>query len=75
MRWSIIGISETRWTGAGEAYKGEYKIIYSGRTDNKHQKGVELIIKPEAARAMIGYVAVGPRIIKARVRAAILWKR
>lgn len=27
-------------------------------------------MKPEAARAMIGYVVVGPRIIKARFRKA-----
>jgi len=31
-------------------------------------------MNPEATRAMIGYVAVGPRIIKARFRTVILWK-
>src|SRR6218665_2716747 len=56
----------------GRARQGRlaYKIIYSGRLDNKHQDGVALIMKKEAARAMIGYAALRPRtcIIKARFR-------
>src|SRR6218665_528781 len=63
LRWSIMDLSEVRWTGSGELDRDDYKIIYSGRPDNKHQDGVALIVKKEAARAMIGYAALGPRII------------
>lgn len=66
--WSIMGLSEVRWTGAGEFDKGEYKVIYSGRTDDKHRQGVAMILKKEATRALIGYDTVGPRILKARFR-------
>src|SRR6218665_1288432 len=65
VRWSIMGLSEVRWTGSGELDRDDYKIIHSGRPDNKHQDGVALILKKEAARAMIGYAALGPSIIKA----------
>src|SRR6218665_1035139 len=62
-----MGLSEVRWTGSGELDRDDYKIIYSG-PDNKHQDGVALILKKEAAKAMIGYTALGARIIKARFR-------
>src|SRR6218665_1527154 len=68
VRWSIMGLSEVRWTGSGELDRDDYNIIYSGRPDNKQQDGVALISKKEAARAMIGYAALGPRIIKTRFR-------
>jgi len=42
-KWSIIGLCKTRWTGAGEFNEDEYKIIYSGRKDGKHQ-GVAMIL-------------------------------
>jgi len=70
VNWSILGLSEVRWTGEGEINKEDYKIIYSGRTDDRHQDGVALIMKKEAARALLGYKAVSPRIIKARFRTA-----
>ena len=44
VNWSILGLSEVRWTGEGEINKEDYKIIYSGRTDDRHQDGVALII-------------------------------
>ena len=39
-RWSIVGLAETRWTGAGEFTKDDYRIIYSGRKDDKHQESL-----------------------------------
>jgi exonuclease III len=68
MKWSIMGLSEVRWTGAGEFDKDEYKIIYSGRADNKHQEGVAFILRKEAVKALIGYDTIGPRILKARFK-------
>jgi len=65
MKWSIMGLSEVRWTGAGEIEKDECKIIYAGRSDNKHQDGVALILKKEAIKALIGYDAVNSRILNA----------
>src|SRR6218665_2646621 len=66
--WALWAPSEMRWTESGELDRDHYKIIYSGRPDNKHRERVALILKKEAASAMIGYAALGPRIIKARFR-------
>ena len=33
VRWSVIGLSEERWSGEGEINKNGYKIIYSERQD------------------------------------------
>ena len=43
---------------------------YSGRKDHKHQDGVALILRQEAAKALIGYDLNGLRIIKARFKTA-----
>ena len=68
INWSILGLSEVRWTGEGVIDREEYKIIYSGRRDGRHQEGVALVMKREAAKALLGYRAVSSRIIKARFR-------
>ena len=49
----ILGIGECRWTGFGkiQTQTGE-TIIYSGKEDG-HQHGVAIIMKKEAAGAMI----------------------
>ena len=70
VQWSVMGIAETRWTGTGEMNKGEYKIIYAGREDGKHQEGVALIMEKRATRALLGYTTIGSRLIKARFRTA-----
>ena len=71
LRWSVMGIAETRWTGTGEMNKGDHKIIYTGREDGKHQEGVALIMDKRATRALIGYTTRGSRLIKARFRTAM----
>jgi len=70
LKWSIMGLAETHWTGAGELSKGEYKIIYSGRKDDVHQEGVVLILSKEASKALLGYNCVSSRIVTARFRTA-----
>lgn len=70
-RWSIVGLAETRWTGAGEFTKDDYRIIYSGRKDDKHQEGVAFVLRKEASNALLGYKCLGSRIITARFRTSI----
>ena len=45
LRWSVIGLPETRWDGEGEMMKDGHKTIYSGRKDGKHQEGVALALR------------------------------
>ena len=62
----ILGIGECRWTGFGkiQTQTGE-TIIYSGKEDD-HQHGVAIIMKKEAAGALISWKPVSDRIITAR---------
>ena len=43
LRWHVIGLAETHWTGAQEYWVQGYKIINSGR-ENEHRAGVGLIL-------------------------------
>ena len=65
-KWSIVGLSEIRWTGNGELTKDDCKIIYSGRKDDVHQEGVAILCSKEASRALMGYKPISSRIVKAR---------
>ncbi|XP_043922942.1 uncharacterized protein LOC122798228, partial [Protopterus annectens] len=68
---SLLGISETRWTGAGQCRlsTGEL-LLYSGHEDSEalHSQGVGLMLAKQAQRALIGWEAHGPRIITASFR-------
>src|SRR5678816_491143 len=39
INWSILGLSEVRWTGEGIIDKEEYKIIYSGEGMTDTRRG------------------------------------
>lgn len=68
---TILGISETRWTQSGQKRlaSGEM-LLYSGHEeeDAPHTEGVALMLSGPAQRALIGWEAHGPRIIKATFR-------
>ena len=68
---SILGISETRWTGTSRIRlaTGEM-ILYSGHEeeDAPHSQGVALMLSSAAQRALIGWQAHGPRLITASFR-------
>ena len=65
---NILGISETRWTGASKMRlaTGEL-LLYSGHEEEgaPHTQGVALMLSQTAQRALIGWQAQGPRIITA----------
>ena len=65
---NILGISETRWTGASKMRlaTGEL-LLYSGHEEEgaPHTQGVALMLSQTAQRALSGWQAQGPRIITA----------
>ena len=67
----LLGLSETRWLQAGEVrlQSGEM-VLYSGHEEEgaAHTEGVGFMLSKRAQRAMIGWEAHGPRIIKASFR-------
>lgn len=65
---TILGISETRWTGSGQKRlaTGEL-LLYSGheQDDATHTQGVALMLSKSAQGALLGWEAHGPRIMTA----------
>ena len=61
----ILGMAEMHWTGSGELNGGE--VIWSGE-ENKHIRGVGLLLSKRAKSALLGYYLVNARIIAARFR-------
>ena len=64
----VLGICETRWTQSGQQRlaSGEL-ILYSGHETEgaHHTEGVAFMLSKEAQKAMVGWEAISPRIIKA----------
>src|SRR6218665_3856612 len=69
LRWDVIGLAETHWTGAQEYWVQGYKIINSGR-ENEHRAGVGLILSKLAQRALMSHRPVNDRILSARFKTA-----
>ena len=65
-KWDIIGLSEVRWTGKGEADDGHF--LWSGE-DRVHHRGVGLLLNKTAKKALLGFNPVNSRIISARFKA------
>ena len=59
----MLGVCETRWTGSGpRKLATEHTIIYSGRKDDHHSRGVCLITNRRLSRFMIGWKPVRDRV-------------
>src|SRR5688572_15149343 len=70
LRWEVMGIAETHWTGVQESDVQGYKIISAGREEG-HRAGVGMIMTRLAQRALLSYRPVNERIISARFRTAV----
>ncbi|GFS14130.1 craniofacial development protein 2-like [Elysia marginata] len=65
----ILGVSESRWTGTGR-YKtntGE-TVLYSGRDNNIHTKGVAIISKKGLEKSLMEWKSVNSRFIRIRLK-------
>ena len=75
MKLSILGLSETRWLGAGEMKLDDGEtIVYSGLPDEDgvpHERGVAVIMSKEASRSLIEWKPVSERIIVARFHSGV----
>ena len=52
MKWDVIGLAETHWTGIQEQHIQGYKIISSGGV-REHRAGVGIVMSGAAQRALI----------------------
>ena len=66
-RKGLMGITETHWTGQGKIQIDDgMSIIFSGRDDEIHREGAAIMMTKEAGDALIDWVPINERIIKAR---------
>ena len=68
-RLAILGVSETRWTGAGKVHlTTEEMVLYSGLAgdDVPHEKGEALILSKEAGKSLKEWEPIYERIIFAK---------
>ena len=62
----ILGISESRWTGAGRMKMSSGQtVIYSG-DESLHEGGVAMMISQQAAKSLLEWTPINKRIIMAR---------
>ena len=65
----VLGISESRWNGCGiRTLNSGEKVLYSGHIEESHghSEGVAIMMSPLAAKALIEWQPVSPRIMTAR---------
>ena len=63
----LLGVSETRWTGSGSRkLLSGHHILYSGRADDHHSRGVGIITTREVHKSLLEWKPISERIIKAR---------
>ena len=71
MKISILGLCETRHTGAGDFLFEKHNIIYSG--GSKHERGVGIILDETKARSLIGYQAISDRVLLVKLKSKPLY--
>ena len=62
----ILGIGECRCSRFGKMKLNSGETIYLGREDGSHRSGVAMMMSKRAESALIEWVPVNERIIKAR---------
>ena len=64
---SILGIMESRWTGAGkrQLVTGD-TILWSGRIDNQHRQEVALLIQKDKSNILLERKPITERLLYAR---------
>ena len=68
-KWNVIGLAETRWTGAGEITTEEgRKLWYSGE-ENEHVKGVGFLVYRRNVKSVPECAPISSQIISIRLAA------
>ena len=59
---SILGLSESRWTGKGFFQSDKHRVMFSG-TENDREKGVAMICNKIVSQSIIGFNPVSERML------------
>uniref|UniRef100_A0A8D8S118 Craniofacial development protein 2 n=1 Tax=Cacopsylla melanoneura TaxID=428564 RepID=A0A8D8S118_9HEMI len=68
MRVDILGISEMRWLDSGDINVDEHRVLYSGRTDGKHEQGVGIILSKEMGKCITSFTPISPRVLLVQLK-------
>lgn len=58
----ILAIQETRWVDNGVSKMGKYTYMFSGRSDNKHERGTGFIVHEKIAQHISDFKPINDRI-------------
>ena len=68
LKISILGISETRWSGSGHFVSDDgHTVFYSGG-ERRGSRGVAFIVDKSTAKCVLGYNPISDRIMTLRVQ-------
>uniref|UniRef100_A0A8D8VHS4 Craniofacial development protein 2 n=2 Tax=Cacopsylla melanoneura TaxID=428564 RepID=A0A8D8VHS4_9HEMI len=65
----ILGICEMRWPGTGSINIQEHQIYYSGTDNDRHEKGVGVIVTKNMARCVTNFIPVSDRVMLLQMNA------
>ena len=66
LKCNILGICETRWTGAGCIREGDYTITYSG--GDEHRNGVAIITDESKTNCIQGSWQISDRVMMMKLK-------
>ena len=67
MELDVVGVSEVRWTGAGQVSSDGWTFYYSG--GERHEAGVGILLGREMAEAVVGCWQVSKRVMLIKIAA------
>lgn len=70
MRIDILGISEMRWPNTGDIYIEEYRVLYSGTTNGRHERGVGFVLNKKTAQCVKAFIPISERITLIQMKAS-----
>lgn len=63
MNIDILGVSEIRWPQYGDVYVEDHRVLYSGKTNDKHEYGVGIILNKRMAQCLKSFTPISERVM------------
>ena len=66
MKFGVLCLCETRWTGNGKMIHEDFVLIYSG--GENHRNGIGILIKKSVNASLIGFWPISDRVMVAKIK-------
>uniref|UniRef100_A0A8D9EV91 Craniofacial development protein 2 n=1 Tax=Cacopsylla melanoneura TaxID=428564 RepID=A0A8D9EV91_9HEMI len=63
MKIDVLGICEMRWPGSGSMNTHDHQVYFSGTDNNKHEKGVGIILTKKMAACVTNFIPISDRVM------------